>query len=83
MRQELGRLDPLPQPPVLVERGGAGMDGSDAMYRQLELWLWPLPDGDTLSLMVQWTPMDVPLTGYRIHLDSIRAAAQREMRYWP
>jgi hypothetical protein len=56
-RGELGHFDPLPQSPVLVERSGAGMKGSDEMHRQNELWLWPLPDGDTLSLLLQWPPL--------------------------
>jgi hypothetical protein len=67
----------------LVERSGAGIGSSDAMQRQTDLWLWPLPDGNTLSLLLQWTSLGVPLIRHRIEMHSVRAAAQREMRYWP
>lgn len=77
------RPDVSPEPPVLIERGGGGSGGPRSMDRRSELWLWPLPEGDALSLVLQWPDLDVPLTFHRIALKPVRTAAARAVPYWP
>jgi hypothetical protein len=69
-------------PPVLVEHQGEGSGGPHRLDRRTELWLWPLPDGDALSLVLQWPDLDLPLTFHRVELEPVRAAAARAVPYW-
>jgi hypothetical protein len=71
------------EPPVLVEHQGEGSGGSHRVDKRTGLWLWPLPEGDALSLVLQWPDLDLPLTFSRIELDPVRAAVPRAVPYWP
>src|SRR4051794_28647934 len=71
------------EPPVLVEHHGEGSGGSHRLDKRTDLWLWPLPEGEALSLVLQWPDLDVPLTFHRVELEPVRAAAARTVRYWP
>jgi hypothetical protein len=76
------RSDTQPGPPVLVPRGRGSSGRPGAMEKRLELWLWPLPDGEALSLVLQWPDLDVPLTSYSIDLGPVRAAVELALPYW-
>ena len=52
------------------------------MDRRLDLWLWPLPEGDSVTLALQWPDLDIPVTTARIDLDRVREATGRETPYW-
>ena len=69
-------------PPVLIEHQGEGSGGSHRLDRRTDLWLWPLPEGDALSLALQWPDVDVPLTFHRVDLEPVRAAVARAVPYW-
>lgn len=73
----------IPEVPVLVENGGRGSGGLRWLERKVDLWLWPLPEGEALSLVLQWPALDLPLTTYRLDLDPVRQAAGQAMPYWP
>ena len=73
----------VPEPPVLVENGGRASEGLRWFERSVRLWLWPLPEGEALSLVLQWPALEVPLTTYRLELGLVRQAAGRAMPYWP
>jgi hypothetical protein len=78
-----GGFDVPREPPVLVENQSEGSSGSHRLDKRIELWLWPLPEGDALSLVLQWPDLDVPLTFHRIDLEPVRTAAARALPYWP
>jgi hypothetical protein len=70
-------------PPVLVEHQGEGSGGSYRVDKRTALWLWPLPEGDALTLALQWPALELPLTTCRIELAPVRAALERVVPYWP
>jgi hypothetical protein len=72
-----------PSPPLLMEHGGGASSGSWTMDGRTDLWLWPLPDGEALSVVLQWPELDVPLLFHPVDLVSVRSAAGRAMPYWP
>ena len=69
--------------PVLVEHQSEGSGGSHRQDKRIDLWLWPLPEGDALSLVLQWPDLDLPLTVTRVELEPVRAALARVVPYWP
>jgi hypothetical protein len=71
------------EPPVLVEHQGEGSGGSHRLDKRINLWLWPLPEGDVLSLVLQWPDLDLPLTSSRIELAPVQEAVARAVPYWP
>jgi|tagenome__1003787_1003787.scaffolds.fasta_scaffold20186795_2 hypothetical protein len=82
--------DPFPpafdvprEPPVLVEHRGEGSGGSHRQDKQINLWLWPLPDGEAMTLVLQWPDLDLPLTFRRVELGPVREALARVEPYWP
>lgn len=75
--------DGAPQAPVLIETGGTGSGGEREVERQLDLWLWPLPEGETLFLELRWPDLEVPVSVHRLDLDPVREAAQRARPFWP
>jgi hypothetical protein len=70
-------------PPVLVEHQGEGSGGSYRLDKRTSLWLWPLPEGEALSLVLQWPALELPLTFARIELAPVREALARVQPYWP
>lgn len=72
-----------PDPPVLIEGGGSGGGGPRFQDRHAELWLWPLPEGDTVDLVVAWPALEVPETRTTIGTAAIVTAAQRAQPFWP
>jgi len=79
----LSAFDVPREPPVLVEHQGEGSGGSYRQDKRTSLWLWPLPEGDALSLALQWPDLDLPLTYSRVELEPVRAALARVVPYWP
>ncbi|MDB4873406.1 MAG: hypothetical protein JWL97_4410 [Gemmatimonadales bacterium] len=77
------RPDSSPEPPVLIEQSGGGSGGARTMDRRVDLWLWPLPEGEFFSLVLQWPDLEIPVTAHRVDLEPVRAAAQRAMPFWP
>ena len=75
-------FDDSRDPPVLVEHRGEGSGGSYRQDKRISLWLWPLPEGDTLTLVLQWPDVDLPLTSARIELEPVREALARVTPYW-
>jgi hypothetical protein len=71
-----------PEPPVLLRRDDSGSSGPWRMDRRLDLWLWPLPAGSSLTLVLEWSDLDIPVTTAVIDLDPVRAAAQQETPFW-
>jgi hypothetical protein len=72
-------FDDRPAGPVLIQRGGGGGNRSWSF----KYWLWPLPPGGPLAVVVEWPAQRVALT--RIELDAdplLEAAAQSEV-LWP
>lgn len=72
-------FDDRPAGPVLIQRGGGGGNRSWSF----KYWLWPLPPGGPLTVVVEWPAHDVALT--RIELDAeplLDAAANSEV-LWP
>jgi hypothetical protein len=70
-------------PPVLVEHQGEGSGGPYRQDKRTSLWLWPLPEGEALSLVLQWPELELPLTFSRIELGPVREALARVEPYWP
>jgi len=84
----LGRLgyNPFrddPEPPVLIEQGGGAQGGPQGAVARTRLWLWPLPQDDELSLVLEWPELDVPLTYHRIDLEPARVAVATALPFWP
>jgi hypothetical protein len=82
-------LNPLPgddrpyEPPTLFVRNPGSQTSEHSMSRSVQAWLWPLPDGDELTMTLEWPDMDLPPTVYRIDLAPVRAAAARSIPFWP
>jgi hypothetical protein len=74
--------DQAPEAPVLTEHGGGGSGGSRYQHSSRDLWLWPLPDGDTLDLVFAWPALDMPVTRYTIDAKQFRAAVASTAPYW-
>jgi hypothetical protein len=70
-------------PPVLIEHQGEGSGGTHRLDKRTGLWLWPLPEGDALSLVLQWPDLELPLTSSRVELEPVRAAVAGAVPYWP
>ena len=68
---------------MLVEHQGDGSGSTHRLDKRSSLWLWPLPEGDVLTLVLQWPDLDLPLTSVRIELEPVRAAVARAVPYWP
>ena len=83
----LNRLDwrpeVAPSPPVLVDNDGSGSGSSRVIERSSALWLWPVPEGEAVSLVVQWPDLEVPLTTCRLDLEPVRAAVEKAVPFWP
>ena len=75
--------DGAPKAPVLVETGSTGSGNESEVDQQIDLWLWPLPEGEAISLVLRWPDLDVPATTYRLDLDPVRAAAERAVPFRP
>lgn len=45
-------------------------------------WLHPLPEGDTLEVVVRWDHQGVPESSVALDLAPLRAAAEREVVLW-
>ncbi len=71
-----------PRAPVLLETDGTGSGGAREVDRNLNLWLRPFPEGDALSLELQWPHLDVPATVLSVDLGPVREAAQRATPFW-
>jgi hypothetical protein len=82
-RQQLDfSRDVRPEAPVIVEQGGGGSGGARTLHASRDVWVWPLPPGDYLDLVIEWHAMDVPLTRFRLDAAAVRAAADRSQPYW-
>jgi hypothetical protein len=68
----------LPEPPVLVLRGGGG--GSQSWSQSL--WLWPLPPEGPLTFVCEWPAFDIPLSRAVVDAAPIREAAARSQPLW-
>ena len=77
------RPEVVPSPPVLVDNDGSGSGGSRMIERSSALWLWPMPEGDAVSLVVQWPDLEVPVTTCRLDLGPVRAAVEHVVAFWP
>ena len=75
--------DGAPKGAVLVETGSTGSGGAREVDRQVDLWLWPLPQGEAISLVLHWPDLEVPAATYRLDLDPVRAAVQRAVSFQP
>ena len=78
--RERGALDwdEPPDHPVLRHRGGGGSGQEYA----LRFWLWPLPAGETISLVCEWPVVGIPESRTTIETAAIHAAAARARPYW-
>ena len=74
---------PAPPAPVLMDNDGSGSGGMRLIERSSTLWLWPLPEGEALSLVAQWPALEVPVTTTRLDLAPVHAAAQQAVPFWP
>ena len=72
-----------PEPPVLVDNDGSGSGGARMIELSSTLWLWPLPEGDSLSLVAQWSALEVPVTTHRLDLAPVPAALGQTVPFWP
>lgn len=52
------------------------------LHRRTELWLWPVPEGDALSLVLQWHSVGVEETTHRLDLSEARQAAAKALPFW-
>ena len=77
------RPDGMPKGPVLVETGSTGSGNESEVDRQVDLWLWPLPQGEAISLVLHWSDLQVPAATYRVDLEPVRAAVQRAVPFQP
>ena len=76
-------LDGAPKNPVLVETGSTGSGGAREVDRQVDLWLWPLPQGEAISLVLHWPDLQVSAATHRLDLDPVRAAVHRAVPFRP
>lgn len=77
------RPEVVPPAPVLIDTDGSGSGDSRTIERSSALWLWPMPEGEALSLVVQWPDLEVPQTTYRLDLEPVRAAVEKVQPFWP
>ena len=75
--------DAIPQPPGLIQIDNTSSSSESEVDRQVDLWLWPLPEGEAISLVLQWAEVGISAAAYRIDLDVVRAAAERAVPFHP
>ena len=61
---------------TLTAGNGGGLHSSSAW------WLHPVPEGDTVDVVVEWAPQGVPESSVALDLSELRAAAARELVLW-
>jgi hypothetical protein len=71
-----------PSGPVLIDHGGNGSGGGRTARSSRELWLWPLPEGDTVDLVFEWPILQLAETRYTINALQLRAAARTAIPHW-
>ena len=77
------RPDVVREPPVLFSLGGSSTGDSHTIDAGVQLWLWPMPEGESLSLVVQWPALEVAATTRRVDLEPVRAVVDKVQPYWP
>lgn len=67
--------------PVLMANGQGGSGNEDELTGSARLWLWPLPEGGDVRLVVQWREAGMPEQSVLLDGDRIAAAARRVQKY--
>lgn len=75
--------DGIPLGPVLIETGSTGSGNESEVDRQVDLWLWPMPQGAAISLVLDWPDVQEGAATYRIDLEVVRSAADRATSFRP
>ncbi len=77
--EELEGAESPDEPHVsLTQMGGGGEMGRASS----SWWLYPIPEGDSLEVVVEWSQAGVPESSARIDLAALRDAAAREDVLW-
>lgn len=76
---QVGDIEDDDRGPWLTSGGGGGSSRS----ADHELFLAPLPPGDTLALICAWPGLGIEETRHVLHADAIREAAGQVVEIWP
>ncbi len=68
-----------PSPPVLTPGGSSG----DGREWESSLWLWPLPPGGPLTVVVEWPSERIDESRQQIDAESLLEAAGASELLWP
>lgn len=72
-----------PEPYSLMRVFGNGSGNTTSCECEEGLWIWPLPDGDTLGLSVRWPAMSLPEVRTQIDLREVIDLALQSRPLWP
>lgn len=67
-----------PAAPFVTQLGGSGHDGEWTIRH----WIWPLPDGDQLTLVGAWPQFDIPESYASVDLPEIRSRLIEVKSIW-
>jgi hypothetical protein len=67
--------------PVLMVNGEGGSGGDEELSGSARLWVWPLPEGGDLRLVVQWKEAGMAEKSVLLDGDQIAAAARNVQKY--
>jgi hypothetical protein len=78
-----GDASSVPSSPVLNRSGGGGTGDSHAYSFGDELWLWPVPPGGPLELVLEWPALGISEARIRIDATPFAELATRATPLWP
>lgn len=79
-----GHRDVTTRPSGLsVMRTGSGASGDPWLCQSSEgLWLWPLPSGDRLDVVVRWPAVGIPFASATLSTSRLDVVARQSMPLW-
>lgn len=77
-------FDPMAEPEgaSLVRNGGGGGGGGSSYSSSEQLWLWPLPPGGVLELVLQWGAVDIAESRIAVDLTGLQDLVARVVPLW-
>lgn len=67
----------------IVRSGGSGGGGDNANFASNDgLWLYPLPAGNTMQLVMEWPAFDIPETRAWVAIDDLAELSRKAVPFW-